>query len=496
MAYFSPNTPIGPLLDFPPLAVVRPPRSSSATFPSSETRLFLISETIDRLTANVASGMTLFAKWSGLLTPCLTALRSKSPDCWMFSLAHAVHVLPSPASDDPGWAQLWQGPSIERGRVFPVTETPWICQATVRASLDFGWPFPISKEGRDPPIEQAARVLSLCLASVRMGDGDGVENEMLSPQDIPRVRSWLLDSLEESDHPIFENLTPQKHAVVINHREILSAYLSGYHSGGTPVEYNLPRRALEIALDNATAVQLKQSHFMGIKSITSLADFQSRLGFWSSGPGAMMRTRDRVTFWQGQRSQNTNFASIENFDDLLAQLASPEVWVDMVRQKTGLPLSSLASWLSKTSPPLARHVFPDGVVRPSAAVIPGDIRRLLCACSAKVLKDMIIHVLPLFFPDGLIPGCDGQTVAHEVMWRYPRPTAMKCLVGKFGSACLLAKNSGGQTPMDVAGIALRASKDAPTAPAKIALLEQFLLQASPSPAEKHSPPTAERARRL
>jgi hypothetical protein len=372
---------------------------------------------------------------------------------WLAS--YAASVLPSPLLldqafigskfEDTDWRSLWRNSVLAssvtpNGKVIPQTCSAPI-HVMVALALDFGFPFPLGYAVNISSIHEASIVLAGCLAPLQ-----SIAKklpEVLPASLIPHVREWLLDGLSALPDPY--TATPWIPMDEKGHTPLaVSALPSRFmlrrekYLGRRPLDWTGSYRdELAWALDHTTAVLLKREVGIGFEHIPTL----DRLGYWSAGDSALMRTYNCLESWP-DRPPKKVFDPVEplSVTDLICANAQPYVLIDLVKKKKLISSNDVVEWLRRANKSGEGN---GGMVRLLSSPQPMPHLR----------AGLVRHVFSLLKTQDL-PCENGNTAAHLILERYPIPSMVTLVARIFGVGALMVENNSGNSAMDVSRMAL------------------------------------------
>lgn len=415
----------------------------------------------------IAKGIPLVRSWSDLV-PMLGQLSlAASAHNWALSYrpnldsasilwlaGHAAMVLDQPPevgrffvsgkeTADTAWSALWKNSVL----TCPVPSThknlPQYRSAPIHLmtslALTFGLPCPLSPYPTVSAVHDAALILTGCLTPLQSTSAS-LPN-LLPPSLVPRVREWLIDGLLKFPNPYSNLAWASDNSDTDLEIGRQSSRRKDKYTVGLPVGWTgTPRETLAWALDNATAIRLRQGARIGLEEFSTidlLEDFQTRLAYWPQANAALLRTKGRTAKWPGHPAKLT-FDPVDAVcaTDLICVNAIPEVLIDLVRQKRLLPVPTLVAWFRRPHDDLSET---------------GDLHRLLNSLPllAPTRAKLVRHVLSLLGTSPL-PGEHGGTLAHVFLAHYPTATSVSLLARTLGPSALLVADEQGRTPTDAA----------------------------------------------
>lgn len=380
---------------------------------------------------------------------------------WLIAYtAPTATVSPSAARD---WSSLFHqvlpAPSTARS---PLRErSSSRAQLLTAAALEFHLPLPAASFFC--PVKGAAYIFSLCILPVPHAP------KFITPDQIPAVRQWLLDSLMLVDSPYGQDaeLSTRRWNFLMEGPQELPQ--------GASLRFpHPPRHELSLALDNLTAAWLKIGSRLGpglLSSIESATEFVERLSCWPEASAALMRT---------DASRIAPYADVvepKSCTDLICACAS---------------VSTLAA-LAQPMSPIAHQSWADWFAHPADdRGGPGDIAIALSASAGSSGFLSLVEALAHQFGCTPLAGASGKILAHVLLAAHPTLKSTRTLLDLLGPASFTVQDHAGLTPIGsiVEKMKTKRQKDGSIfwGP-MVAMMEQMVLRAAqdiPLPADAES----------
>jgi hypothetical protein len=412
---------------FPPRADLFPSDGVVGRLESFERRLTVMQTGDSEAYAHAArSGCRLIDSWADL-KPVLGDLAAQGKaEAILWLMAHAASVLDiQEGSVQKGWSALWHdllvGVPAPTGTLERMaTPDAQLIQIFVASALAFNLPNPLG----DLSPRVAGSVFCACLFPVP----PAAAQDILPPALLPRVHAWL--------HQALPRRAPQDHEP----------------------------GALDRRLDLAAAATLVRTAGRGAGYLTTMDEviaFQKRLKAWGRSSWSLTKyaaTIETKSISSGYAAWPTPHSSEElvfscTFSDVLADVAA--------RADTGTR-AQLKRWLT----------------RPAAGRPEGISDLVFARASRTGRTNLIRHVFSLLGTEPMSAAREAPTIVHYLLRIQPDVSTVRAFARYWGPAVFTLTDRNGKTPLDYVCGTLTARGPTNIVPAKIAQMEQIVLQAT------------------